>query len=104
MSLETAPVAQLDRAIGFEPIGRGFESLRARQKAPQSVESRSKFLADSISRLCPTYACRRRRIEARMHCANQSIDITDNAIIPLEERVVDRFSIRSEDLFRVFRP
>src|SRR5579871_3622627 len=27
-----APVAQLDRAIGFEPIGRGFESLRARQK------------------------------------------------------------------------
>ena len=25
-----APVAQLDRAIGFEPIGRGFESLRAR--------------------------------------------------------------------------
>ena len=26
---ECAPVAQLDRAIGFEPIGRGFESLRA---------------------------------------------------------------------------
>ena len=25
-----APVAQLDRVIGFEPIGRGFESLRAR--------------------------------------------------------------------------
>ena len=24
-----APVAQLDRVIGFEPIGRGFESLRA---------------------------------------------------------------------------
>ena len=27
---DSAPVAQLDRAIGFEPIGRGFESLRAR--------------------------------------------------------------------------
>ena len=26
-----APVAQLDRAAGFEPVGRGFESLRARQ-------------------------------------------------------------------------
>ncbi len=26
-----APVAQLDRASGFEPEGRGFESLRARQ-------------------------------------------------------------------------
>jgi len=25
-----APVAQLDRATGFEPVGRGFESLRAR--------------------------------------------------------------------------
>ena len=26
-----APVAQLDRATGFEPVGRGFESLRAHQ-------------------------------------------------------------------------
>ena len=26
-----APVAQLDRAPGFEPVGRGFKSLRARQ-------------------------------------------------------------------------
>lgn len=25
-----APVAQLDRVSGFEPGGRGFESLRAR--------------------------------------------------------------------------
>jgi hypothetical protein len=25
-----APVAQLDRAAGFEPVGRGFKSLRAR--------------------------------------------------------------------------
>ncbi len=28
---QSAPVAQLDRVIGFEPIGRGFESLQARQ-------------------------------------------------------------------------
>ena len=27
-----APVAQVDRAAGFEPVGREFESLRARQK------------------------------------------------------------------------
>ena len=27
-----APVAQLDRAPGFEPVGRGFKSLRARQQ------------------------------------------------------------------------
>ena len=27
----SAPVAQLDRAPGFEPVGRGFKSLRARQ-------------------------------------------------------------------------
>ena len=30
-SLEKAPVAQLDRVPGFEPGGREFESLRARQ-------------------------------------------------------------------------
>ncbi len=29
LSLDHAPVAQLDRVIGFEPIGREFESLRA---------------------------------------------------------------------------
>ena len=28
--MNQAPVAQLDRVIGFEPIGREFESLRAR--------------------------------------------------------------------------
>src|SRR4051812_44992892 len=27
----SAPVAQLDRAAGFEPVGRGFKSLRAHQ-------------------------------------------------------------------------
>ncbi len=29
-SLRCAPVAQLDRVIGYEPIGREFESLRVR--------------------------------------------------------------------------
>ena len=29
--LKSAPVAQLDRAPGFEPGGSGFESLRVRQ-------------------------------------------------------------------------
>ncbi len=28
--LSTAPVAQLDRVLGYEPSGREFESLRAR--------------------------------------------------------------------------
>ena len=31
VSLSVAPVAQLDRAPGYEPGGREFESLRARQ-------------------------------------------------------------------------
>src|SRR3954447_21164031 len=30
-SKNRAPVAQLDRAAGFEPVGREFESLRAHQ-------------------------------------------------------------------------
>src|SRR2546422_955387 len=29
----SAPVAQLDRAAGFEPVGREFESLRAHHQA-----------------------------------------------------------------------
>src|SRR5690606_36252116 len=32
----TAPVAQLDRVLGYEPRGRGFESCRARQNKPVS--------------------------------------------------------------------
>ncbi len=31
-----APVAQLDRAPGFEPVGRGFKSLRAHQPSPKA--------------------------------------------------------------------
>jgi hypothetical protein len=31
--MHSAPVAQLDRAPGFEPVGREFESLRARLNA-----------------------------------------------------------------------
>ncbi len=30
--MNNAPVAQLDRVLGYEPSGREFESLRARQK------------------------------------------------------------------------
>jgi hypothetical protein len=30
--ISIAPVAQLDRVTGFEPVGREFESLRARHK------------------------------------------------------------------------
>ncbi len=33
--MRSAPVAQVDRATGFEPVGRGFESLRARQETKQ---------------------------------------------------------------------
>jgi hypothetical protein len=37
-----APVAQLDRAPGFEPVGRGFKSLRARHsfivRSPREID------------------------------------------------------------------
>src|SRR3954464_10419644 len=35
-----APVAQLDRAAGFEPVGRGFKSLRARHPNGKAVARR----------------------------------------------------------------
>ncbi len=31
--MDSAPVAQLDRVLGYEPIGRGFESLQVRHLA-----------------------------------------------------------------------
>ena len=33
-----APVAQLDRVLGYEPRGRGFESCRARQNSKGSPD------------------------------------------------------------------
>ena len=30
--MQNASVAQLDRVTGYEPVGRGFESLRAHHK------------------------------------------------------------------------
>ena len=43
-----APVAQLDRAPGFEPVGRGFKSLRARQqKGSDDCQSLVVFPADA---------------------------------------------------------
>ena len=33
--IRNAPLAQLDRAFGYGPKGRGFESLKARQQNPQ---------------------------------------------------------------------
>ena len=38
--LLNAPVAQLDRVPGFEPGGRGFESLRARHIYQQPTDSK----------------------------------------------------------------
>jgi hypothetical protein len=42
-NIRSAPVAQLDRAAGFEPVGREFESLRARQKSTLNQSPKSKF-------------------------------------------------------------
>ena len=36
----TAPVAQLDRATGYEPVGRAFESLRVRHTNKKALVER----------------------------------------------------------------
>ena len=42
----TAPVAQLDRVGGFEPLGRGFESLRVHHfKASKSLQPLSALIS-----------------------------------------------------------
>jgi hypothetical protein len=40
-NLSNALLAQLDRVVGFEPIGRGFESLRVRHSF--SIHNKSKI-------------------------------------------------------------
>ena len=46
MIFSLAPVAQLDRASGYEPEGRVFESLRAHHlRAPHQLDGRVKAIA-----------------------------------------------------------
>lgn len=56
-----APLAQLDRVAGFEPVGREFESLRARHFIqayfPHSETKKimRHLLHDKVFRLHPTH-------------------------------------------------
>ena len=40
-----AAVAQLDRVTGYEPVGRGFESLQPYQKSPETERFQGFFVA-----------------------------------------------------------
>src|SRR5437667_782459 len=53
----SAPVAQLDRAAGFEPVGRGFKSLRARQPSLADISGELR-LASHPERAIPTATAR----------------------------------------------
>jgi hypothetical protein len=44
-----APVAQLDRAPGFEPVGRRFESCRARHATNNDESGRVAQLAEQLT-------------------------------------------------------
>ena len=44
LNVANAPLAQLDRVTGYEPVGQGFESLTACQKnALLSVKTKARF-------------------------------------------------------------
>ena len=43
LSVRHAPLAQLDRASGYGPEGRGFESLRAYQKSSETERFQNSF-------------------------------------------------------------
>ena len=51
MRARNAPVAQLDRVLGYEPRGREFESLRARQ-LQQRVSSTNSELVWALCQIC----------------------------------------------------
>src|SRR6185437_14762119 len=50
----TAPLAQLDRASGYEPEGRGFDSLRGRQNTRRSLIKFGNSPGGSRSRTTPS--------------------------------------------------
>jgi hypothetical protein len=72
-----APVAQLDRASGFEPEGREFESLRARslfsfsyfRESPLSHQMKSEPEKRGLSALAPGIEFTERMIDWAMHDA-----------------------------------
>ena len=45
------PIAQLDRVTGYEPVGRGFESLQARHVAASDMTLAATFLQKSPVRV-----------------------------------------------------
>ena len=51
MKARYAPVAQLDRVTGYEPVGRGFESLPAYQKMSVPVWERTFFTLSQDSNM-----------------------------------------------------
>ena len=50
-AVKNALVAQLDRVTGYEPVGRGFESLQARQAKKTSQNVMSFVVSGGTSRL-----------------------------------------------------
>ena len=51
-----APVAQLDRVIGYEPIGQEFESLRVRHFLSKKHKTHGSLSKDSV--FCRLYSLR----------------------------------------------
>src|SRR6188472_188156 len=60
-----APVAQLDRATGFEPVGRRFESCRAHHPPALAVDHMASYGGIERECLCPAEA--RSAKEGRAH-------------------------------------
>ena len=58
LSVRHAPLAQLDRASGYGPEGRGFESLTAYQKVPEISDFRN-FLFAFVLEIFQRYASSR---------------------------------------------
>ena len=65
------PVAQLDRVFGYEPKGRGFESLQARQNGTSFYIACSVFFTKTVSFPDGKFFGRK----YQLYCINQSLHI-----------------------------
>lgn len=59
MRSPNAPVAQLDRVPGYEPVGRGFESLQACQEKKQPLSARQRLFLFTFYRKAKYFIIRR---------------------------------------------
>ena len=83
-----APVAQLDRVLGYEPRGRGFESCRAHQFYQANQGIREQAHTNNVGFFSPVEGCISPGFPLDSPKLHQSNPVLDTPGFPLHEDAV----------------